>query len=206
MTTITDARGKVLISNTYEGEKVKTQTLGGLGTYSFSYFYPESPSEVAHTRMIDPDGHEHLLYWNTSTGLPLSERIDSEEIAYQRDAEGNITHISASSGSTSYSYDAVGDITLIKREASGLAPLITSFTYNEASEPTSMTNPLGQTTGYTYDANGNLIRVTDPMGQQTTFGYNSEGEMTSRTSPQGQTTSYAYEKGELASTTDPLGH
>jgi YD repeat-containing protein len=206
MTTITDARGKVLISNTYEGEKVKTQTLGGLGTYSFSYFYPESPSEVAHTRMIDPDGHEHLLYWNTSTGLPLSERIDSEEIAYQRDAEGNITHISASSGSTSYSYDAVGDITSIKREASGLAPLITSFTYNEASEPTSMTNPLGQTTGYTYDANGNLIRVTDPMGQQTTFGYNSEGEMTSRTSPQGQTTSYAYEKGELASTTDPLGH
>jgi RHS repeat-associated protein len=206
MTTVTDARGKVLISNTYEGERVKTQTLGGLGTYHFSYTYPESPSQVAHTRMVDPDGHEHVLYWNTSTGLPLSERVGSEQISYQRDVEGNITRRIASSGDTSYTYDAVGDITSIKREASGLAPLTTSFTYNEASERTSTTNPLGQTTNYTYDTNGNLIRVTDPMGRQTTFGYDSEGELASRTSPQGETTTYTYEKGERMSTTDPLGH
>jgi RHS repeat-associated protein len=204
MTTVTDARGKVLISNTYEGEKVKTQTLGGLGTYHFSYSYPESPSEVAHTRLVDPDGHEHVLYWNTSTGLPLSERIGSQQISYQRDAEGNITHVTASSGDTSYSYNALGDITSIRRETSGLAPLTTSFTYNEASERTSTTNPLGQTTSYTYDTDGNLIRVTDPMGRQTTFGYDSEGELTSTTDPQGNTTSYAYENGEQTAVINPL--
>jgi len=204
MTTVTDARGKVLIANTYEGEKVKTQTLGDLGTYHFSYSYPESPSKVARTRMVDPDGHEHVLYWNTSTGLPLSERIGSEQISYQRDAEGNITHVTGSAGDVSYSYDAVGDITSIEREASGLEPLTTSFTYNDASERTSTTNPLGQTTSYTYDTNGNLIRITDPMGRQTTFGYNSEGELASATDPQGNTTSYAYEDGEQTAAVNPL--
>jgi RHS repeat-associated protein len=206
MTAVIDARGKTLISNTYEGEKVKTQTLGGLGTYHFSYSYPESPSDVAYTRMVDPDGHEHVLYWNSSTGLPLSERIGSEQISYQRDAEGNITHVTASPGDTSYSYDAVGDITSIKREASGLAPLTTSFAYNEFSEPTEVTDPEGRTTSYTYDANGNLTSTTDPAGGRTTMGYDSEGQLTSVANPHGDTTTYSYENGNEVAVTNPLGH
>jgi RHS repeat-associated protein len=205
MTTVTDARGNVLISNTYEGEKVKTQTMGGLGTYRFSYFYPESPSKVAHTRMVDPDGHEHVLYWNTSTGLPLSERIGSEQTSYQRNTEGNITHVVASSGDASYTYDAVGDITSIKREAPGLGPLTADVAYNEFSEPTEVTDPEGRTTSYIYDAHGNRAGTANPSGDETTMGYDSEGELTSLKDPQGNTTVYSYEGGNQVSVTNPLG-
>ena len=205
MTSVTDARGDVLIANTYEAGKVKTQTLGERGTYSFAY-HEGSGAGTNSTQLVDPDGHEKVVYWNATTHWPESERVGSELTSYRRDASGNVVHVTASSGDTSYSYNPVGDATSIEREAPGLAPLITSFTYNAYSERTSMTTPLGQTTSYTYDINGNLIAEIDPTGRQTRFGYDSVGEPTSVTNPNGDTTSYAYDdKGNRVAVTDPLG-
>ncbi len=146
----------------------------------------------------------------------------AEQRNYRRDSNGNITRIydgdktndygdsaegnSRSEGTTALTYDVLGDVTSVKQEAESPAALATSNAYNEFSEPTSVTDPLGQTTTYVYDGNGNLTSVNDPMGRQTTFGYDSEGELTSMTDPQGNTSHYAYERGEQIKRTDPLGH
>ena len=212
MTSVTDARGNVLIANTYgEDDQLRKQTLATKGTYSFSSLPTCSGCEakgITATTVTDPDGHKRDLYF--THGLITTEIQDpgsSEQwTAYTRDANGNPTRITGSAGDVSYTYDSFGDVTSIKRESPTLAPLETSYTYNEFSEPLSATNPLGQTTNYVYDTNGNLVGLTDPMGRQTTFGYDSEGEPTSVTDPQGDTTTYEYTKGERVGVTNPLGH
>ena len=212
MTSVTDARGNVLIANAYgEDGQLRKQTLATKGTYSFSPLPTCVGCEakgITATTVTDPDGHKRDLYF--THGLITTEIQDpgsSEQwTTYTRDTNGNPTRITGSAGDVSYTYDSFGDVTSIKRESPTLAPLETSYTYNEFSEPLSATNPLGQTTNYVYDTNGNLVGLTDPMGRQTTFGYDSEGEPTSVTDPQGDTTTYEYTKGERVGVTNPLGH
>jgi RHS repeat-associated protein len=212
MTSVTDARGNVLIANTYdEDNHVRKQTLATKGTYSFSSLPTCAGCEakgITATAVTDPDGHKRDLYF--THGLLTTEIQDpgsSEQwTTYTRDTAGNPTRIASSAGDVSYTYDSVGNVTSIKRESPTLAPLTTSYTYNEFSEPLSVTNPLGQTTSYVYDTNGNLAGLTDPIGRQTTFGYDSEGEPTSVTDPQGDTTTYEYSQGERVGVTNPLGH
>ena len=156
-------------------------------------------------------------------GAPVREvSLDSalsqeEDTRYQRNTAGNITKIAetaktvggdaeSSSATTKLTYDGHGDATSITHESPSQTPLLTSRTYNTFSEPTSETDPQGQTAKYAYDTHGNLTSVTDPMGRQSTFGYDSEGELTSATDPEGNTSHFTYENGREVKRTDPLGH
>ncbi len=191
MTSVTDARGNVLIANTYNPNgRVLIQTLGGKGTYTFHQLPTCSGCEAegkSGVEVTDPDGHKRYEYFEH--WMPTAEIQNpgpSEEwTTYTRDANGNITRIASSAGTVSYSYGALGNMTSVRRESSTLAPLTTSYTHNEFSEPTEVTDPEGKTTSYTYDANGNLTSITDPAGALTTMDYDSEGQLTSVTSPRG---------------------
>ncbi len=211
MTSVTEARGKVLIANTYGANgRVRRQTIGSKGSYTFNQLPTCSGCEAegtGGTEIIDPDGHKSYDYF--THWLSIAEVRDpgsSEEWkTYTRDGNGNITRIASSSGGLSYKYDASGNVTSVTRELAAAAPLVTSYRYNEFSEPTSIVDTLGQTTSYTYDGGGNLINATDPTGSRTTHDYDGEGELISVTDPQGSSTTYTYADGEIVDITDPLG-
>jgi RHS repeat-associated protein len=211
MTSVTDGRGNVLIANTYDAEgHVISQTLGGEGTYKFNPLPVCSGCEargISASEITDPDGHKRDVYFEH--WMPVGEILNPgpSEVwkTFTRNAAGNVTKVTSSTGTVSMSYDEVGNITAIERESSSLAPLVTRITYNSMSEPTSITNPLGQTTIYGYDTNGNLTAVTDPTGQQTTYTYDGSGELTSVTDPEGNTTQYGYGDGQRTTVTNQLG-
>ncbi len=121
-----------------------------------------------------------------------SAGTSDKSIALERNESGDITKI------TQYGERVEGGHVTRTQRAISLA-------YNEYSEPTSITDPLGRT-DYTYDSQGNLTTITDPAGHRTAFGYDGHGELTSVTDPEGNTTHYTYEHGRRVSNTDPQGH
>jgi RHS repeat-associated protein len=245
MTSVTDASGHVLIANHYKEGLVESQTIGGVGTYTFSYGYEDCGDgiyfdcENVPTRVITPTGLRRAYAFVGAPGASHDTLLTPGELKWEElnpeasprlrrsfgreSYPGNITSIAEegetytesdevrsdehrSRRTTHLAYESDGNVKSIKQEAGGLSPLTTSIAYNELSEPTRVTDPLGRTTSYSYDTDGNLTGVTDPMGRHATFGYDSEGELTSATDPDGNTTSYGYENGNQVSSTDPLGH
>ena len=71
----------------------------------------------------------------------------------------------------------VSEVRQVAKPASGLATLVSSFTYESAfNKVASATDPRGKTTTYTYTAQGNPLTVTAPadaagVQPQTTYGY-----------------------------------
>ncbi len=139
---------------------------------------------------------------------PIGETDGTEERSYKRGPEGTLKKIIGTTGTVTFGYEALGNVTsIVARSPSSQSPLRTTLTYDQTySRPTSITDPLGRTTSYSYDANGNLTRVTDPMGLQNTMSYDPDGQLTAITDPQGNTTHYSYAQGDQVSATDPLGH
>ncbi len=131
--------------------------------------------------------------------------------------------------------DALGNMSLIYRDANGLGWLSADplarrnrlffdtlanptkivlpddrthqFTYNSLSEPLTSTDPNTAVTTYTYDSNGDLTQLTDALSHTTTYTYNSNGFVTSATDPLSHTTTFTYDsRNRLTNRTDPLGH
>jgi YD repeat-containing protein len=118
---------------------------------------------------------------------------------------------------TSYSYDAKGD--LLTRtvqptaDATGGAGLsaaaagtarTTSYTYNAAGQVLTVDGArtdVADITSYTYDAQGNLVTVSNALNQLTTLGnYDANGHPGSITAPNGLITSLSYDaRGRLTS-------
>ncbi|MGH2459982.1 MAG: RHS repeat-associated core domain-containing protein, partial [Chloroflexota bacterium] len=108
---------------------------------------------------------------------------------------------------TSYTYDALGNVTSVTRLAGTSGAVTTTMTYDPTfNQLTSITDPLNHTTSFGYDSAGNLTTVTDPLSHQTTLTYNAAGEPLTTTDPLGHTIQFAYDGGDLASVTDPLGN
>ncbi len=90
------------------------------------------------------------------------------EVHYTYDTHGNVlSERTATYGGTAfrgptYSYDAQGRFLLSETDAAGLT---TSYSgYNIFGKPTTVTDPRGNVTSYTYDNWGNLTSVTHPDG------------------------------------------
>jgi RHS repeat-associated protein len=212
MTSITDARGNVLVSNTYNSNnEITSQTLANKGTFTFKRVWPCGECKANGTSILtvtNPVGVVQVLYftdWNLT-----SETIDPGGKAqwrdFQRGSNGEITKITGSNGNFAFTYDANGDVTSETQYSPTHAPIASSATYNEFSEPTSITDPMGRTTTFRYDEHGNLTSFADALGNTTMLAYAPGGELTSITNPEGQTTRYAYTNGQRTGIIDPLGN
>ncbi len=92
----------------------------------------------------------------------------------------------------------------------------TTYAFNAAGYPTSITNPLGQTTTLTRESPSNLItQVVDPLNRTTVFGRDANKNVTSvtryldppaNTQPVTSTFTYELTYNQVTSATDPLGH
>ena len=105
------------------------------------------------------------------------------------------------------------NVTLSSSQTVGVAPQVSTFTYNANGTVSSATDPMAKVTTYTYDASGNLTRKQDPLGNTSTWTYDSTNHCLTEThylapDPDGAgpgtytapaTTRYAYDtKGNLA--------
>lgn len=71
--------------------------------------------------------------------------------------------------------------------------LTTSYTYDDASNATSVKSPLGNETTSTYDALGQILSVTDPNGVTSNFGYDGAGRQVMIKDALGRTSKKEYD-------------
>lgn len=219
MTSVTDARGLTLISNTYEYGRVTKQTIGGSGTYSFTYlkeppcdgdFCPFlGPRTIART----PTGMTRTVTFGNAQlrrlpGVPYSENIHGslglreENRVYERELNGDVVKV-MEEGFLRHNNNEVGN--------SPNSVATTSLTYDAAGDVASLTRESSSqpslTTSATYNAFSEPTSETDPQGRTTKYGYDTKGNLTSVTDPMGHQSALGYDgEGELTSATDPEGN
>ena len=109
--------------------------------------------------MQDPTGTTNYSY-DLGGLLSTIDFPDGSSIAYQRDLLGRITSQTVSSPSvasltTTYTYDAVGNLLYVTDPLGGQ----TSWTYDSVNRPTTRVLPNGITTEWTYDLRDRVLSV-----------------------------------------------
>lgn len=178
--------------------------------------------------ITDALGHVTRIAAYDANGRPLTIQDPnglSIQLAY--DAQGRLLSRTVGGETTTYSYDAAGQVLKITRPDASY----TTFTYDPAHRLTQVSDNLGNKIVYTLDAVGNRIKqqVYDPantltrsltqtfdaldrlqtavgaQGQTTTLGYDDNGNLTAVTDPLANATARRYDAlNRLAADTDPL--
>jgi len=120
---------------------------------------------------------------------PAMGNFAAFNVQYRYDAVGNRKAMTDTTGTTTYSYDALDRPTAINAPVTGQV----HYTYNAAGQRTQTLYPTGETADYTYDTLGRLATVTDWDGQTTAYAYNDDGSLAQTTRPNGIVTTYDYD-------------
>ncbi|HEX8514349.1 MAG TPA: hypothetical protein VF688_14735, partial [Allosphingosinicella sp.] len=113
--------------------------------------------------------------WPGITGIRRpGAASDSTTVAYSGSSVASVTRDGVT---TAYSRSVSGSTaTMIVTNALNQATTIVSDL--TVGRPTSVTNPLGQSTGFTYDGSGRLTRTTAPEGNYVEHSYDARGNVT----------------------------
>jgi YD repeat-containing protein len=106
------------------------------------------------------------------------------------DADGNLLAMTDSSGTTSYTYNA------LNQQVSEQVPggMTNTYTYaNVGNMLTAHDGATGHTTIYTYDAGDRVATVKDFQGNVTQFSYDKDGNRTQETLPSGDVQTMTYD-------------
>jgi RHS repeat-associated protein len=102
---------------------------------------------------------------------------------------------------TTYTFDGDGNVLTATDAAGGTD----RYAYDELGRRTSITHRTGAVTRYAYDADGRVTELREAAGT-TVSGYDARGNVTSTTDPLGRTTRYEFDAMDrLVATTDPTG-
>ena len=164
LTSVTNPEG-LTTTYTYNGfDEVISQTSPDTGT--ITYTYDQVGNKVTETDargIISTFTYDAI---NRLTGVSYPD--SSEDVTYTYDQDtfgvGRLSSITDSSGSTSFGYDAQGNITELTQTIDGQR-YTQSYTYNGANRLTGMTYPSGRSVTYSYDASGRINRV-DSIGNE----------------------------------------
>ncbi len=179
----TDAQGQDI------GSELASITYPNLLNLKFSY-----NAAGQRAQSVDQDGFTVNYTYNVLG--QLSELTDGSGNLIVRYSYNNLNELvnklNGNGTSTTYAYDADGDLTSEVNYAPGGKTVNSSFiyTYNVLDEVTSMTDAAGGKTSYGYDATGQLIQVDLPGGATITYVYNAAGDLTA-VDDSGATTSYS---------------
>ncbi|MGH9181267.1 MAG: hypothetical protein ACRDY5_06090, partial [Acidimicrobiales bacterium] len=150
---------------------------------------PARPGDLVSA--VDPNGHT----WRRSY-----------------DGAGNlVAEIDPLGNTTTFGYDTIGrrrTTTSPKGNAPGADPgaFTWTWTYNNFSDPTSVRDPLGNTTTYGWDPARNLTSRTDGNGHATTWTFDRYDQPATTRRADGTTTGTTYDtNGNIETATDGLG-
>ena len=180
LVSLTDGADNLIAAYHYDVAGHLSRGDNGNGTYT-TYSY-DAAGELTHLVNFKSDGtvNSRFDYTYDESGHRTSETTLDGTTSYQYDAIGQLTDVTLSGGRhIAYHYDAAGNRSIV--EDSGIT---TSYATNNLNEYTSA----GSVT-YSYDANGNLMTRSDG-GVTTTYGYDAENHLVSVMTP---TDSWSFE-------------
>ena len=119
----------------------------------------------------------------------------STNASYTYNVDGTVHTMTDATGTTTYGYDAVGDLTSL---TNGAGEELT-YSYGSGGNLDSREYPNSQTVSYAYNALGEQSSLTDWLGHTTSFGYDPSGDLTTATFPNGVTESTSFDKDSLVS-------
>ena len=170
---------------TYDGRlRLLTSTVSATNQPSFTT-----------TNTYDPAGNL------TSVQLP-----DNPKLTYGYDTAHRLISITDLFGNaTTYTLDALGDITLTKlSNPQGTLTRQHSGVFDALGRVLQDIGGVGQTTTYTYDKNGNVLSITDPDGNLTRQSFDPLNRLATVTDPAGGITTNTYDQHDrILTVTDP---
>jgi RHS repeat-associated protein len=158
-----------------------------------------------------------ITQFETYPGTGLVKSITDPRLkktSFEYDAAGNLKKITTPLGNvTTMDYDSSGRMTSLVEprgnvEGGDPAQYRWTYTYDNADQLLTQTDPLGNQTTRTYDAAGNLQSRKDAKLRTTSYGYDAANHLTSVTAPDTTiVTSYEYDDvGNLIRRIDPKTH
>lgn len=185
-----DAEGRVLKKIDITGAKANHETLyeyDALGNLLKTTF----PGGGSQTILRDPE--------NRSIKMTMEDGV---EIVFNRDAAGRITSSVDSIGTTSVTYDAVGNKLTITDPKGNT----TTQTFDAMNQQLSTQHPDGSIHSKTYDKRGLLISETKPDSSVIAYEYDGRGNRTLTRLPGDIEETFVYdEAGRMVSATNALG-
>jgi RHS repeat-associated protein len=190
---ITDANGHTT-SFAYDAFGRVTQTTFP-STKLETYLYDAAGNVVNKT---DRNGHSILFVYDALNRLTHKGYPDSTGVDYVYDLAGKIKQVSDPTGSYGMAYDNMGRLIGTTMQYSFLpgspAPVFSnSYSYDAASNRTTLTIPDGGTDTYAYDALNRMTTLTDSLTGQFSFSYDTLSRRTSLSRPNSVNTSYTYD-------------
>ncbi|WP_344844083.1 RHS repeat-associated core domain-containing protein [Kribbella ginsengisoli] len=212
LTTITDAKNQVFLTNTYDtNNRVIQQQLADGGLYKFDYVLDSTGKKVVKTTVTDPAGAKRVVEYDAAGYLvkdtSASGTANEQGYSLERDPASHLptktTDTDGRSMVSTYNANQQATSTTVTL---GTEQQQETATYNgPEGAMDSTTDALGNTTRYTFDALGNVETATDGEGRKTTYEWNDEGLMTKQTPDGAGSTTYEYLDGMTSQVTDPLG-
>ncbi|WP_119328972.1 RHS repeat domain-containing protein [Cysteiniphilum halobium] len=155
---------------------VETASNGETRTTKSTYFVLEASS--THGHMVKPA----TVIVTDSAGKVVQSVVNTY------DTEGYLTTSTVNGVTTTYSYDAKGNIAS-ETDASGNK---TQYLNYVNGQPQTVIDPNGNSTTYTYDYRGLVLTKTDAKGNVTKYSYDVMDRLTSVIPPIGNTVTYTY--------------
>lgn len=181
----------------------------------------------------DPLAHQNLSFYYNPAGL-LGSVSDSigRSVSFTYDDSHNLTGLTDANGSTTTyiydsqnrlinftngsgiqvvtnTYDSLGRVSTQDDALAGNG--ITSFAYDETSQPgkliTTVTDRTGQAKVYTHNSDYQLLSIKNELVNTESYSYDGQGNLVSETDAAGHTTNYSYDsRGNVLTVTDPANH
>ncbi len=217
--TMTDSRGQIYVTNTYDsGDRVLTQKYGDhTGSYQYTTQDIHADDTLATigsgtvignfvTQNIATDRNGNTTtYTYDRAGNVLTRTTNELTTRYTYDTLGQLTsEILPKWNGTKYAYDARGNKTQIRKKSDMSAPdndmsdIVTSMTYTGAINTIeTIQDPNHHLTTFESDTKWNITKITKDATANTresieSFVYNSDGRITTKTDPRGNITTYEY--------------
>lgn len=207
---ITDPRGNIMLTNTYDDFSRITRQIDAMGRETQiayeSVDRPEYPSAFLQVTITDLLQETYTQLYDRQLRLIVNQGSDQNIFLYTYDnnkqrnsAQNPLVHQSLAD------YDNSGNL-LSVTDANDQT---TQMTYDGQNQLTGIIPSSGPRQNYSYDESGNIRRQwIESEGDviEYLYQYNNTGQMLSMTNPLGQVTAYRYtNRGDLESVVDPAG-
>ncbi len=212
---IHDQNGHRVLYNEFEarGEggwsgRVVRQIQADGGVYRLQYDHVDG--DTIGTLVTRPDGSKRRLVFDPVSHYPVSDTLGygtelAQTTRFERDAAGRLSaKVDPLGRRVEYRHDTDGQLTGQIFMPGTPDARQTTFGYNAAGDPVSMTDSLGRTTTLSY-TDRCVSAVTDAAGRTRRTECNFAGQPVAVTDPMGHRTRFTYEGYELATVTDPMG-
>ncbi len=146
----------------YDGfGRLQSRTTPEQGAMTYNYFADDTTQTVTDARGATTTFAYNNRHLPTSItyGVPAGVAATSN-VSFGYDAAGNRTSMTDGSGSVSYSFNTLSQLTSETRSFTGVGSFSLSYSYNLSGELTSITNPWSAQVAYNYDKVGRPTSVT----------------------------------------------